>query len=121
MLGRHAHPNLTPADAAALFWWARNMLLFQLDLAGRESVYLCSYERLVNDPHECLGEIYRFLNLPLPRGDLTRGVRAQPGRRGARTELSPPVDDLCERLYGRMQQYFGMPAGAGADDDPSRP
>jgi hypothetical protein len=115
VVGRLVSQNLSPADAAALFWWARNMLAFQLGLVGREDVYLCSYEQLVETPAESLAEVYRFLNLTPPRKDRSGSVRTNAVARGASSQLLPEVDELCGDLYRRLQSYFGPPPPAAAD------
>jgi hypothetical protein len=106
VVGQFVSENLSPADAAALFWWARNMLAFQLGLVGRGDVHLCSYEQLVEAPREGLAKVYRFLNLPPPRRDPSRSVRANAIARGASARLLPEVDQLCSDLYQRLQSAF---------------
>jgi Sulfotransferase domain len=112
VVGRFFSADLSPADAAALFWWARNMLVFQLGLTGRQDVHLCSYERLVETPTESLAEVYRFLNLPPPRRDPSRSVNANAVARGVSSRLLPEVDELCGDLYRRLESVFATPPAA---------
>ena len=51
-------PQMHAHDAAALFWYARNQLFFDLELPGSPAVMLCQYEHLVQQPVEVMREIY---------------------------------------------------------------
>lgn len=101
-LDRFVGPHMSPYDAAALFWWARNMLFFQLDLAGRPDVRLCSYDMLINEPVNVLRDVYEFLGISFPGERLGRSVSTRALGRGGGLNLSPPVEDLCRRLYERL-------------------
>jgi hypothetical protein len=105
VLQRFFSPDIDPHDAAALFWWARNMLVFQLDLADRQDFRLCSYERLIDSPGDVIRDVYRFLDFSPPREDLWKSVHGKALKRGKDVHLSPPVDALCRDLYERLDAY----------------
>jgi hypothetical protein len=86
-------------DAAALFWWARNMLFFQLGLDHRDDVNPIAYERLVARPRETLASIYRFMDASEPRADVTKQVHADAGTRGVKVAISSDIARLCQDLY----------------------
>lgn len=99
-------PQMRSQDAAALFWYARNQLFFDLELQSSPRVMLCQYERLVAQPLEVMREIYHVLGAPCP--DLTKTtaqVRTPSGKRKSVLDLSPEVRTLCEELQERLDAH----------------
>jgi hypothetical protein len=94
---------MDPHDAAALFWWARTSLFFDLRLDERPDVRLCSYEGLVADPEPTMRSLYEFVGVTYPGEDITRSVHRQAERRGADFPLSAEVRRLCEELWERLE------------------
>ena len=104
VLLRYYRPGMDPYDAAALFWWARTSLFFDLRLDERRDVRLCSYERLVTCPESTMQGLYDFIDLRYPDQDVTQGVRPQPAGRGDDVTLSSEVRELCEKLWQRLER-----------------
>lgn len=104
VMARHYRPGMDPNDAAALFWWARTSLFFDLGLDERPDVHLCSYEALVADPESSMRSLYGFIRVSYPERDITRGVRRQAPRRGEDFPLSPEVRRLCQELWERLER-----------------
>ena len=97
-------PDMNPYDAAALFWWARTRLYFDLDLAGDPRVLLCRYEDLATDPAATMRRVYGFLNRPYPGDQIVRDVHPQSVGKGRVSRLSPEVDALCAALLARLDR-----------------
>jgi hypothetical protein len=102
-------PASRPIDAAALFWWSRNMLLFQQDLNGRDDVRLVSYEDLVDRPVEVMRGLYEFAGISPEEQSLGRGVHRHALDRGHDLTLSPEVEELCHALYERLTESLRSP------------
>ena len=102
LISRHYKPGMSPHDAAALFWWARTSLYFDLGLEARPDVRLCSYERLVADPEPTMRSLYEFIGVAYPDRDLTSRVHGEAARRGQDIVLSPEVQRLCDELLTRL-------------------
>lgn len=103
VLSGHYRPGMDPSDAAALFWWARTSLFFDLRLDERPDVRLCSYEKLVADPEATMRSLYEFIGVAYPEQHITGSVRRHfPGRRDD-FPLSPEVRQLCEALWERLE------------------
>jgi Sulfotransferase domain len=102
-ISRHYRPGMDPYDAAALFWWARTSLFFDLGLDERPDVRLCSYERLVADPEATMRSLYDFVGVPYPERDITRGVHRRSAGRRKDSSLSPEVRQLCDELWERLE------------------
>jgi hypothetical protein len=102
VLEEHYAPDMSPYDAAALFWWARNRLFFDLGLDGRPDVFLCEYEALVAAPREVMRSIYEFCGLDPPARDTTRRIHSQARDRGSSSAIGTEVKALCEKLHTRL-------------------
>jgi hypothetical protein len=102
VLSQHYRPDMNPYDAAALFWWARTSLFFDLGLDSRPDVRLCSYERLVAAPEPTMRSLYEFIGVPYPERPITSRVHRGAARRGERVVLSPEVQRLCDELQERL-------------------
>jgi hypothetical protein len=104
ILSRHYRPGMDPHDAAALFWWARTSLFFDLRLDQRPDVRLCSYERLVADPEPSMRSLYDFIGVAYPERDITQGVHRRSAARGDDFPLSGEVRQLCDKLWERLER-----------------
>jgi hypothetical protein len=88
----------SPLDAAALFWYVRNRLYFELGLAERSDVLLVSYDAMIADPEAEMARICGFLDLPYhPRLVAHVEGRVDRGRNG-RLELDTRIWERCSEL-----------------------
>jgi hypothetical protein len=113
VIARYYSPDMKPNDAAALFWLARNMLYFDLNLAGRPDVFLCRYEHLVQEPEQVMRSIYEFLEQPCPDLAHTREVHSASLRKGKDFELSAEIRSECERLQERLDAQYELQVRSG--------
>ena len=58
------YDRMTPESAAALFWFVRNSLFFDLALDRRSDVGLASYEATIEEPEASMRSLCAFLGLP---------------------------------------------------------
>jgi hypothetical protein len=107
VLSQYYRPEMNPYDAAALFWWARTSLFFDLELDTRADVRLCSYERLVANPEPTMRSLYEFVDVAYPDSPITDRVHGGAARRGERVVLSPEVQHLCDELHERLDAIPG--------------
>ncbi len=103
ILSRHYQAGMDPHDAAALFWWARTSLFFDLRLDEHPDVRLCSYERLVGDPQRTMRSLYEFVGVAYPEQDITSGVHRGSADRKKDFQLSREVRELCDELWERLE------------------
>jgi hypothetical protein len=99
-------PNMDPHDAAALFWFARNSLFFELALPHDDRILLCRYEDFVTEPEIETRRIYSFLGVGVPDANITGGVHAGSVGRGRNVKLSDEVESLCRGLYERIEAAY---------------
>ncbi len=109
---RFFREDMNPYDAAALFWWARSRLYFDLGLNGDPDVLLCRYEDLATDPAATMRRIYTFLGRPYPGDHIVRDVHPQSVGKGRVSRLSPEVDTLCADLLARLDRLNDRAAPA---------
>lgn len=94
--------DMNPYDAAALFWWARSRLYFELGLDQHPDVMLNRYEDLVTQPVLTMRRIYDFIERPYPGDQIVRDVHPQSVGKGRVSRLSPEVDRLCAELLAEL-------------------
>jgi hypothetical protein len=92
--------TMTPETAAALFWWVRNSLYFDLGFDRRSDVMLASYDDLLTDPRAGMGSICTFLGLEF-RPELVGHIAPRSGKRTA-LDIDPRVRRLCDQLQEQM-------------------
>lgn len=95
-------PDMEPLDGGALFWWARNRLLFDQGEERAEYVLPIRYARFVDDPGRALAETYAHIGLPFPGPELTREITPRFRGRADRSTLSDQLIELCEPLWKRL-------------------
>ncbi|MBM4131444.1 sulfotransferase [bacterium] len=102
LVGRLYRPDLAPEDAAALFWYARNSLLFERGLDGDPRVRACRYEDLLRDPAGVMRAVYGFIERPWPGERIVADVEPAPARAATPPVLEPAVAEACAGLLARL-------------------
>ncbi len=100
--------NMDPYDAAALYWFVRNSLFFDLRLGTNPRVLLCRYADLALDPARTMAGIYSFLDHEFPDRKIVESVHAESVRKGRRVRLSSPIERLCRELHERLVEQSGV-------------
>lgn len=94
--------DLSPFDAAALFWWTRNHLYFDQHLCEDDRIRVLRYERACNQPDEVIASLSDHIGVALPQRPITSRVRPQPSPPKAR-ELDPDVERLCRKMWDSFE------------------
>lgn len=102
LIARHYAPDMNPLDGAALFWYARNRLLFDLELVSEPWLMLLRYEQFVAEPTKSLRRIYEFSELEFPGAGMARGIHKRAVGRGRDVQLSDEVEACCDAMWVRM-------------------
>ena len=89
--------GLSPESAAALFWYARNSLLFALGLDRRADVTVVSYEAMVADPEKTMRPLCDALGVAYDDA-LVAHIDARAAGSGRPLELDPRVRAACDEL-----------------------
>ena len=94
------YDSVSPETAAALFWFARNSLYFDLGLHERDDVWLGAYERLVQEPVPVMRSLCAFLGFAF-RQELVEHIDRRAAS-AAPVEIEPQVRELCDGLTERL-------------------
>ena len=106
--------DISRADAAALIWYARNVLFYEQHLDEHDDVMMCRYEDLVSDPCGTMRLIYRFVGLSFPGRKLVREVDGHSLSLGRSIALNPGIENLCTQLQARLGQSLEKAAHRAA-------
>jgi hypothetical protein len=103
------YATMSPETAAALFWWTRNGLYFELGLDRRDDILLTSYQHVLASPSSAMQSICQFLGFPF-RPELIEHIapRAPSGQR--QLEIDPRVRALCDQLQNRLDEALRLQA-----------
>jgi hypothetical protein len=102
---------MSPETAAALFWYLRNLLYFDLGLHEREDVTLVCYDSFIEEPERQMRALSAFLGL---RYEDRFVAHIAPRRRGPheRLAIDERVRSLCDELRARLDEAAGEKASA---------
>ncbi|WP_329108884.1 sulfotransferase [Micromonospora sp. NBC_01699] len=120
----HDPQRLDPHTGAALFWYVRNSLYFDLGLSGRADVLLCRYDTLVAEPEAQIRRLCAFLDFPYhPRLHAHIAPRRSHGApEGVSADRRLPIDarvrTLCDDLTARLAPYAARQGVPAAPDVP---
>jgi hypothetical protein len=112
---KHFSGSMNPYDAAALFWYARNSLFFDLGLDRDPAVRLLQYERLIAEPAAVINEILHFAGFGRRSRRALRHVRPESERKSHDFEISAGVLGLCEELLRRLEDCRGRQGRASSN------
>ncbi len=96
--------SMNPYDAAALFWYTRNLFFFEQGLERHPRLLTCRYDELVRAPREIMQEIYRYIGEPFPGEEILEEVHASSVGKGRDIPLSGEVRALCDEMWCRLEQ-----------------
>ena len=103
--------RMTAESGAALFWWLRNQLYFDLGLDGRADVALAWYEATVAEPEAAIARVCAFLGFPF-RPELAAHVDRRSSRARQPLALDGRVRELSDALEERLARAYRAASGA---------
>jgi hypothetical protein len=99
------HTRLTRPSEAALLWYLRNELFFDLGLDERDDVALVSYERFVTDPQRFMKLLVGLAGVSF-RPSMVESVGRRPPPVSGTIEIDPAIRELCDDLQRRLDAEF---------------
>jgi hypothetical protein len=105
-VSKYFSETMSPNDAAALFWFARNSLFFELGLDQNPNVMVCIYDYFARDPGNMLRNIYKYIDASYPGDRIISDVHAKSVGKGDHVYLTPQIDRLCNRLYEKLVAVY---------------
>ena len=101
--------HMTAETAAALFWWWRNLLYFELGLDRRSDCLLVSYERLLEDAPGEISRMCEFLGAEF-HPTMTAGIEYRSSTKRV-LAIDPAVRERCTELERRLGERAAVAAG----------
>jgi hypothetical protein len=114
------YARLPPASAAALFWYVRNSLFFELGLDERPDVILMSYDEMLDRPEATMRRLCAFLGLPFA-ATLTEHVERRDRPRSSPLEIDPVIRKHCDALQERLDGIARDVSVTAPDEPPFDP
>ncbi|WP_157635624.1 hypothetical protein [Nostocoides japonicum] len=92
---------MTAETAAVVFWAVRNLLYFDLGLAGRDDVFLSSYDALVRNPAGHMRRLCEFLAFPY-RVELHEHIQPRDTFESRPLDVDPKAAALADDVSSRL-------------------
>lgn len=105
-ISRHFSEDMNLYDAAALFWFARNSLYFDLNLDEDPRVMLCRYEDFVVEPEKHMRAIYQQVGQVYPATGIASIVHSNSIKKGKDIEFSPQVEQIVQDLQNKLEAVY---------------
>jgi len=102
LIAEFDYATMSAETAAALFWYVRNSLYFDLGLDRREDTFLSSYDSLIAEPEATMRSLCDFLDFPYYPG-LTKHIELRPNSRKPPLAIDVRVRAQCDLLTERLQ------------------
>lgn len=106
IISRHFSEDMSPYDAAALFWFVRNSLYFDLNLDEDPRVILLKYEDFVVEPEKHMRAIYRQVGQEYPATSIASIVHSNSIKKGKDIEFSPDVEAIVRELQDKLEAVY---------------
>lgn len=103
--------NMTDASAIALFWYFRNQMFFDQQLANNERVLPLNYEQFVANPTRYCKELADFIGAPF-RQPVADVVFPTSVGKHSLPDIDPRILTLCEGMYERLIEAWKTRHGA---------
>jgi hypothetical protein len=101
LIRRFDYGRMTPASAAALFWYVRNSLFFELGLSERPDVILMSYDAVLAQPEATMRALCGFLGLAFEPA-FAQHVEVRSRSDTLAEGIDPLIRARCADLQGRL-------------------
>jgi hypothetical protein len=105
-VSRYFSEDMSPYDAAALFWFVRNSLYFDLNLDEDPRVILCRYEDFVLEPEKHMRAIYQKVGQEYPVNGIASIVHSNSVKKGKDIEFSPEVEAIVRELQDKLEAVY---------------
>jgi hypothetical protein len=111
-LAQYFSEDMNPLDAAALFWYSRNMHFFDTNLHNEVpsgQVMLLPYERLTKEADKTIQAVYRMVGRRYPGSRVISEVDPTSVGKGRSRddEISDRVRQICQSLLANLDQVAG--------------
>jgi hypothetical protein len=107
VIGEFDYSRMNAESAAALWWYVRNSLFFELGLNERDDILLTSYDRFLAEPELLMRSLCSFTGLTYePR--MIAGIAPRPAPSSSVLDIDPSIRALCSELEQRLDSWFAL-------------
>lgn len=108
IVAQHFSEDMDGHDAAALFWYVRNQIFFDRNLASLDNIMTCHYSEFVLNPTKIMRKIYQFSDVRYPGDWIAFRVHSNSIKKGKEVNISPEIEELCEKQLDKLNQvHYG--------------
>jgi hypothetical protein len=100
-------PSMSAEDGAALLWYVRNLLYFDLKLYLDQRVALVKYEDFVTQPQLHFQQLFNFVECDF-KPSYVRDIFDTSVKPSIFPALSPEVELLCREMMTRMHRQYSV-------------
>jgi hypothetical protein len=93
--------SISAESGAALFWYVRNALYFELGLSRRPDTILANYDDFLSDPRRIAVGLCRFLDVPYRNAMIASIDPRRPSKRPP-LPVDPRIRECCSALKERL-------------------
>jgi hypothetical protein len=97
--------SMSAESAAALFWYLRNALYFELGLSQRADIALVNYDEFLSEPRRVAVGLCRFLDVPYRNAMIASIDPRRPSKRPP-LPVDPKIRERCTALKERLDAVF---------------
>jgi hypothetical protein len=97
--------RMSQPSGAALLWYLRNVLFFDLGLDTRDDVALVSYDRFVSQPDRLMPMLAELAGVRY-RPRMVESVGRRPPPLSGELDVDPSIRELCDDLGRRLDAEF---------------
>jgi hypothetical protein len=112
--------RLSAESGAALFWYVRNRLYFELGLDRRPDTILINYDQFLAEPERIAGAVCQFLDLPYRREMIANVDPRRPTPRPP-LPIDPRIREHCTDLKQRLDSACAAQIAMLAGERSARP
>jgi len=98
------YENMSDQDGAALLWYVRNSIYFDIGLHKSNNLLL-RYEDLVRNPIDHFSTIFQFLNCPFDKSYVEM-IYATSVRKSAAPKLNCSIEAVCVEMLDKMNTHY---------------
>jgi hypothetical protein len=99
--------GMSPEDGAALLWYVRNLIYFELGLEKDQRVLLVRYEDLVTRPQQYFPRIFHFIGCYFDQ-EYVSDIFDSSVRKNAGPAINNEVELLCREMVQRLDQQYSL-------------
>jgi hypothetical protein len=101
------NPGMSPEDGAALLWYVRNLIYFDLALEKDPRVLLVRYEDLVTKPQEYFSRIFDFIGCGFDQR-YVGGIFDTSVKRNAASAINEGIELHCREMVQRLDHQYSF-------------